>query len=97
MEEGCVLAASSVEQANAGSHSLDIIADHVNVIDMMNEQIAAATEEQSSVSEEIKRNLVIIGELADQSAANSSDTLEANRNLLNITNKFDGMTRQFSP
>ena len=97
MDECCKLAASSVEQANAGSQSLDIIANHVNVIDMMNEQIAAATEEQSSVSEEIKRNLVIIGELADESATNSNYTLEANRNLLNITNKFDGMTRQFSP
>jgi aerotaxis receptor len=97
MDECCSLASTSVEQATTGSKTLDIIADRVTVIDRMNEQIATAAEEQSSVSAEIDRNLVIIGELAEDSSQNSKQTLEANQVLQDITHQFDGMTRQFSP
>jgi aerotaxis receptor len=97
MNECCTLAGDSVDRAAAGSKSLDVIIDHVQAINAMNEQIATAAEEQSRVSEEVNRNVVAISELADDSNENSQKTLEANQSLVAVTEKFDGMTRQFSP
>lgn len=97
IEECCKLAEDSVNKAAEGGKTLEVITGLVKTIDLMNEQVAAAAEEQDAVSGEISQNVSEISKLADESSENSRETLEANKSLLQVTQKFEGMTRQFSP
>ncbi|GGI74439.1 methyl-accepting chemotaxis protein [Shewanella hanedai] len=86
MEKGKAQAELSVKESEKAGHDLDRIVNEVGVIDAMNEQIAAATHEQSAVSEEVSRNAVKISEIyqntqeiADQlSALNEALLADAN-------------------
>ena len=63
-----------VAQAQKAGESLDRISEIVTMISNMNIQIASATEEQNSVSEEMNRNVVNINNVADKNEANSQQT-----------------------
>jgi len=97
MHECCSMAEISVSITEEGSQSLDIIASHIASIRDMNEQIATAAEEQSAVTEEINRNIVNISQVADQSSQNANQSMAANQALMQLTQRFNNMTRQFSP
>ena len=58
---------STVEAARQAEHALDTVTSAIQIINDMNAQIAVASEEQSSVSEEINRNVVNIAQLSDES------------------------------
>jgi len=95
MNECCNLAEVSVNQATEGSQSLKVIAERIESISNMNDQIATAAEEQSAVTEEINRNIVNISQSADESSQNARETHSANQNLVDLTKHFDNMTKQF--
>lgn len=62
MEKGKAQAELSVTESHKAGEELDRIVTEVGIIDSMNEQIAAATHEQSTVSEEVNRNALKISE-----------------------------------
>jgi aerotaxis receptor len=96
MQKSCDQASISVEQANQGCQALTTISEKVTSISDMNDQIATAAEEQSAVTEEINRNIVNISQIADQSSQSARETIAANTTLVTLTERFDGMARQFS-
>ncbi|SDI17381.1 methyl-accepting chemotaxis protein [Pseudomonas abietaniphila] len=79
MEIGRRQAEEGVEQVMEADKALVGISDAVANITDMATQIAAATEEQSSVAEEVSRNISTIAHLADQTSdeARRSATLSA--------------------
>ncbi len=74
-------AQSTVEQAGKAGGALEAITRAVSTIREMNTQIATAAEEQSSVSEEINRNIVRIQQLAQDTDENIGRATEQSDNL----------------
>ena len=74
MEEGHKQAQESVESANAATASLDVISQAVATINDMNTQIAAASEEQSAVAEEMNRSIVQISTEAETTSHSARET-----------------------
>lgn len=69
----------SVEQA---AMSLGEIAGQVNTINDMNIQVAAATEEQSAVAEEINRNINTIAHISETVTTTAKQVGESGKNLV---------------
>ena len=89
-------AETSVSQATTAGIALDEITDIVAQISDMSTQIAAASEEQSAVTEEINRNIaaiICIAEENDKGAANVTGTSKSLTNysllLKDIVSKFN--------
>ncbi|MEK8081091.1 methyl-accepting chemotaxis protein [Pseudomonas sp. XK-1] len=68
MRAGQAATGTGVEASQRTGQSLSAITEQVERISDMNTQVAAATEEQSSVTEEIKRNVQGIADLAHANA-----------------------------
>ena len=66
MVQGREQAQASVTQAARVGESLQRIAQGVNEISAMNEQIANAADEQNAVTQEINNNIVNLGQVVDQ-------------------------------
>ncbi|MBI5618396.1 MAG: methyl-accepting chemotaxis protein [Gammaproteobacteria bacterium] len=77
MAENQKRAQTSVAQAAATDGALDAISEAIARIGQMNEQIAAAAEEQSAVAEEINRNLVGIKDQGERTAECAAQAREA--------------------
>lgn len=71
--KGVVTAWKSGLSASCASETLKNIAETVNTIADMNHQIAAATEEQSLVTEDINKNVNTIAEYARDTSKDVSD------------------------
>ncbi|HEC15483.1 MAG TPA: methyl-accepting chemotaxis protein [Sedimenticola sp.] len=95
MGESQEQAQSAVEQASAAGTSLAAIAHTVEQINDMSTQIASAAEEQSSVSEEINRNIVQINGMLGQTANGAEQTAAANQDLARMAMELQGMVGQF--
>jgi len=85
----------SVAQAHKAGNSLSEIDKIVSTISDMNMQIAAATEEQSSVSEEFNRNVVNISNAAEKNAENSQVTKQAVEQLESFSSHLQTLVSQF--
>ena len=84
MQAGRKRAEDSVRQAGEAGSSLQTITYAVSAISDMNVQIASAAEEQSAVAEEINRNIVNIGTVADETATGSEHTASASAELARL-------------
>jgi methyl-accepting chemotaxis protein len=73
-----------VDQAAQAGGALDTITNRVATIDQMNSQIASAAEEQSTVAEEINRNIVSISRVTDESAEAAKQTTSAGERLAEV-------------
>jgi len=95
MESGRTHVDSSVQQAEKTGSVLDVIADAVETISSMTIQIASATEEQSSVSEEINRNVVNINDSSEKNAALSTQTQKTTEDLTHFSSHLRSLVLQF--
>jgi len=95
MEKGQLQAKSSVEQAAQAGASLDEITNAVSRIAEMNQQIAAASEQQIEVSDEINRNVLNINQVTEQNAAGSREAARAAVKLEQLAGDLENMVRQF--
>jgi methyl-accepting chemotaxis protein len=95
MESSQTQSQQSVEQAMKAQGSLDVITAAVTTISTMNIQIASAAREQSSVSEEINKNIVNISQVVEQTADGAQQTLTASHELANLANKLQNLVGQF--
>ena len=95
MESGRDKAADSVSKASEAGASLGTINYAVSAINDMNMQIASAAEEQSAVAEEINRNIVNIGTVADETAEGSNRIAAANEHLVRLGSELQEIVNQF--
>ncbi|MDH5572948.1 MAG: methyl-accepting chemotaxis protein [Gammaproteobacteria bacterium] len=95
MEKSQQQAQEGVEQANKAAQSLDAIAHAVATINDMNTQIASAAEEQSSVSEEINRNVISISDISAQSAASAEQATESASAMAQLSAELQALVSQF--
>jgi len=92
METGRSQAEASVDQAAKAGTSLEAI---TQAISDMNIQIASASEEQSSVAEEINRNITAINAVAEQNAAASNQITASSEELSRLACNLQSHIAQF--
>ncbi|MDY6943270.1 MAG: methyl-accepting chemotaxis protein [Pseudomonadota bacterium] len=95
MEQSCVQAQVSAEQAGTAAQVLNAIAGAVATIKEMNTHIASAAEQQSAVSEEINRNVATINQISEQTAAGAEQTTEAANELARLGSELQQLVGQF--
>ena len=85
----------SVESSRSISESLGSVTNGVRSINDMSIQIATATTEQSSVTEEINRNLYTIQDVVNSLTQSSSDAQNISMNITNEGGKLEQLVKQF--
>ncbi len=95
MQQSENLVGLTVQDANQTEEALAGIAEAVTLIHQMNQQIAAAAEEQSAVAEEINRSVTSIRDIADQSAAAMDETATSSVQLARLGQELQGMAGHF--
>ncbi len=95
MVEGTEQTERTVAQAAEAGTSLQSITDAVDYITQMNEQIASAAEEQSSVAEEINRNVVNVRDLAENTVSNANQTAQSSESLKAVAAQLQSLVKEF--
>lgn len=95
MHAGSGKARDSVERAAGVDQVLADTAESVQRINDMAAQIATACEEQSSVTEEIARNISDIRDLSDDAAANSTKSMQASQQLSGLSQTLASLVGRF--
>ncbi|WP_033135882.1 methyl-accepting chemotaxis protein [Aeromonas finlandensis] len=95
IEHSVSRAGESVARANQAGEALSRIKGAVNSIRDMNAQIAAASEEQSSVSDEITRNIVSVHEISQATTLVARDTAQIATHVAALVDKLGDLAGQF--
>ncbi len=95
MERGQAQARSCVEQAAQAGETLEEITSAVSRIAEMNQQIAAASDQQIRVVGEISDNVVNIKRVAEENAGGSQEAARAASQLEQLAGRLESMVRQF--
>ncbi len=85
----------AVTDANQTAVALADIAEAVTLIFEMNQQIAAAAEEQTAVAEEINRSVTSIRDISDQSAAAMQTSAASSAELADLGRELQTMAGHF--
>jgi len=96
LEQNLLLTDSSAALSRQASEMLHGVTTSVREIESMNEQIAVATEEQSSVGEEIGRGVINVRDISDQTAAASEETANSSTELARVSARLQEMTNRFT-
>ncbi|WP_439331825.1 methyl-accepting chemotaxis protein [Pseudomonas syringae] len=89
------LTVSSVTLSRKAGTSLGSITQTVSSIQAMNQQIAAAAEEQSAVAEEISRSIVNVRDVSEQTASASEETAASSVELARLGGQLQTMVSHF--
>ncbi|MFK4074194.1 methyl-accepting chemotaxis protein [Ectopseudomonas khazarica] len=95
MHAGQAATSTGVESSQRTGQSLGAITEQVERISDMNTQVAAATEEQSSVTEEINRNVQGIADLAHATAGEVRACREDCQTLSRLADDLTGQMGKF--
>ncbi|MDU9406175.1 methyl-accepting chemotaxis protein [Pseudomonas sp. zfem001] len=95
MAKGQRQSALVVEYASKASAALEQINSHIGQISDQNIQVATATEEQSSVVEDINRNIVDINELTVGTTHIADQLNQASSDLQALSSQLDGLVGRF--
>jgi methyl-accepting chemotaxis protein len=85
----------SVEQASLAGDALQKITQSVASINDMAAQIATAAEEQTSVNEEINRNITNISTISDSTSIEADNTHHSSKDLEELANNLNLLVSQF--
>ncbi len=96
IESGQSRSEQSVQQVTEAGAMLERITQAVEAIRDMNRQIATAAEEQTSVAEDISRNLTEITAIASTNLDNVQRTEAASRNLHALSGQLNEVTARLS-
>ncbi|WP_019023048.1 methyl-accepting chemotaxis protein [Thioalkalivibrio sp. ALE23] len=88
-------ALSVVEEVHGVRDRLNQLTESIRTIDEMTTQIASASEQQSTVSEEINRNLQTISTTADESLSASSQVATASEQLSRLSAELHQRVERF--
>ncbi|MCF5426862.1 methyl-accepting chemotaxis protein, partial [Pseudomonas syringae] len=86
---------SSVKLTRRAGTSLESITRTVSSIQAMNQQIAAAAEQQSSVADEISRSIVNVRDVSEQTAEASEETAASSVELARLGGQLQMMVSHF--
>lgn len=95
MSQGQKITQQGVDAAGRASDSIAKISDSIDTINDMNHQVAVATEEQSSVAEEINSNVVLIADLAERCKSEITKSEEAARKMTELTEQLENAMGRF--
>lgn len=95
MQNSRELTDSSVALARKAGTSLGNITQKVSSIQAMNQQIAAAAEQQSSVAEEISRSILNVRDVSEQTASASEQTAASSIELARLGNQLQQLVSHF--
>ncbi|WPN47564.1 methyl-accepting chemotaxis protein [Pseudomonas sp. P8_241] len=95
MDNSRNLTDSSVELTRRAGGSLESITRTVSAIQAMNQQIAAAAEQQSAVAEEINRSVLNVRDVSDQTSAASEETAASSVELARLGTHLQMLVGRF--
>lgn len=95
IESGRLQAQAGLEQIQHTGEKLIQLTEFVSQINDMNTQIATASEEQSSVAEEINRNVTNVSQLSEQNAAASNQTTTSSEELARMAQHLQELISRF--
>lgn len=95
MESSASLASDTLEKASSTGSSIEQIARAVEEIKQFNSQIATASEQQTSVAEEINRNVTSIRDVTEHSAASSSQAASSSSELAKLGSELQSLVSRF--
>jgi methyl-accepting chemotaxis protein len=95
MDNSRALTDSSVELTRRAGGSLENITRTVSAIQAMNQQIAAAAEQQSAVAEEINRSVLNVRDVSDQTSAASEETAASSIELARLGTHLQMLVGRF--
>ncbi|MDP2242946.1 methyl-accepting chemotaxis protein [Pseudomonas sp.] len=96
IESGQQRSEEGVTQVTEAGATLQLITNAVEAIRDMNRQIATAAEEQTSVAEDISRNLTEITAIATANQENVQRTESAGQNLKTLSGQLNEVTERLS-
>ncbi|TCI04948.1 methyl-accepting chemotaxis protein [Corallincola luteus] len=95
MSRGTDMASHSVEQAEHTGTSLNSITNQVEAISGLNDQIAAATEEQNQTSELIRTYVEEIQLMAQDAMSSTSELEGVSQSLVDVNEQLSQVVNQF--
>ncbi|WP_278453089.1 methyl-accepting chemotaxis protein [Stutzerimonas kunmingensis] len=95
MQSSRGLTQRTVDLANEAGVALGRITESVSTIEQMNQQIAAAAEQQSAVAENISESVTRVRDIGDQSANATEHTASASAELARLGLELQELVRQF--
>jgi methyl-accepting chemotaxis protein len=95
MDSSRDLTRRTVELAGEAGDALGRITQAVSTIEQMNQQIAAAAEEQSAVADAINESVTRVRDIGEQSAAASEQTASSSAELARLGVELQELVRQF--
>jgi methyl-accepting chemotaxis protein len=95
MSDGLEAAKLTVEKSEHAGEALNNIVHSVSTIMDMNTQIATASEQHTTVTEELNRSVVQISEVSDAAADGSNKTADKSRELSGLGEELTAMVTQF--
>ncbi|MGK0441135.1 MAG: methyl-accepting chemotaxis protein [Pseudohongiellaceae bacterium] len=95
MSDGTEEMTRTLDRAAKAGESLAAIAKAVELINEMNTQIATATDQQKTVSQEISHNVVNISDVAKSSEHSFSEIDQASAQLKDVSNHLASLVNEF--
>lgn len=95
MNSGIETAQNSVESADTAGKSLAKITQAINAITDLSMQVATATEEQSSVVNELNNHILNIKTMSDDTAQETKTVSKKCKELTDASGRLNGMVSQF--
>ena len=86
---------ASVEQVNEAGAALEQIAQSMQQLVALNASIASATTQQSTVVEDVNRNVTEAAELARETTDGARETAQAGQHLASLGRQIDELVRRF--
>jgi methyl-accepting chemotaxis protein len=95
MEQSRSRSAEGVRAADEASEVLQQISARISLISDMNVQVAAATEEQAAVVQDINRNLTEISEVSNRTSERAENTYRSSDSLNQLADRLDKLVSRF--
>jgi len=95
MDNSRELTTSSVDLTRRAGTALESITQTVSAIQAMNQQIAAAAEQQSATAEEINRSVLNVRDVSEQTSAASEETAASSVELARLGTHLQGLVGRF--
>ncbi|WP_028023999.1 methyl-accepting chemotaxis protein [Enterovibrio calviensis] len=96
MNQSSEMATISVNQAREGASVMSAMVEQIEDIAGQNMQIATASEEQTMVTDSVDRNIVIIAELAGETASAAQKSNHSASAIEQLANELDGLVGTFT-